>query len=73
MAQPDASIVRITDGEGNTLGTGFLVAADGRIVTCRRCDRYSSGTPRPAFKKASFYHQDPKARSQAWVSDPAEE
>lgn len=34
MKQPDACIVRITDAEGNTLGTGFLVSTDGRIATC---------------------------------------
>jgi len=34
MNQPDACIVRITDAQGNTLGTGFLVSTDGRIDTC---------------------------------------
>jgi tetratricopeptide (TPR) repeat protein len=34
MNQPDASIVRVTNAGGKTLGTGFLVSTDGRIATC---------------------------------------
>jgi hypothetical protein len=34
MMQPDACVVRITDAEGNTKGTGFLVSTDGPIATC---------------------------------------
>ena len=34
MKQPDACIVRITDAQGETQGTGFLVSTDGLIATC---------------------------------------
>ncbi len=36
MKQPDASIVRITDPQGETHGTGFIISADGRVVIWRR-------------------------------------
>jgi len=32
--QLDACVVRITNANGETLGTGFLVSGDGRIATC---------------------------------------
>jgi hypothetical protein len=34
MKQPDACVVRVTDAHGETLGTGFLVSAEGLVATC---------------------------------------
>jgi len=56
MSQPDACIVRITDAGGRTLGTGFIVTTDGRVVTCHHVVRgqerlrvaFPGGEPRPA-------------------------
>jgi hypothetical protein len=56
MKQPDACIVRITDAEGNTPGTGFLISANGRIATCyhvvkaiaRPYVAFPGSKPRPA-------------------------
>lgn len=39
MNQPEACIVRITDVQGEALGTGFLVTEDGFIVTCHHVIR----------------------------------
>jgi hypothetical protein len=55
MKQPDACIVRITDAQGKTKGTGFLVSTDGLITTCihvvegtEPCVAFPGGGPRPA-------------------------
>ena len=32
--QPDACVLRVTDVRGQTVGTGFLVSADGLVATC---------------------------------------
>ncbi len=55
MKQPDACIVRITNAQGETQGTGFLVSTDGLIVTCAHvveetepCVAFPGGEPRPA-------------------------
>jgi hypothetical protein len=47
LTQPDACTVRITDPQGKTLGTGFLVSADGRVVTCAHVIKGTE--PRAAF------------------------
>ena len=35
MDLPEACVVRITDEQGETLGTGFLLSAEGLVATCR--------------------------------------
>jgi S1-C subfamily serine protease len=55
MKQPDACVVRITNAQGETQGTGFLISTDGLIATCAHvvegtepCVAFPGGEPRPA-------------------------
>ena len=45
MADLPTSIVRILGSDGNTVGTGFVVTADGLIATCAHVVRSAGAGP----------------------------
>jgi S1-C subfamily serine protease len=75
----DVSIVRITNAQDKTLGTGFLVFADGLIATCFHVIEgkdphivFPGSEPRPARVGATDPAHDVATRRQKAACRPAQ-